>query len=47
VAKEKLHNRQLSLSDAALACGFVDQSHMTPVCMVGVSPGTWRRAFDE
>jgi AraC family transcriptional regulator len=49
VAKEKLHNTGLSLSDIALACGFADQSHLTRVFtrMVGVSPGAWRRALDE
>jgi AraC family transcriptional regulator len=49
MAKEKLRDRHLSLSDAALACGFADQSHLTRVFtgMVGVSPGAWRRALDE
>jgi AraC family transcriptional regulator len=49
VAKEKLRDRQLSLSDVALACGFCDQSHMTRVFsrLVGVSPGAWRRAIDK
>jgi AraC-like DNA-binding protein len=49
VAKEKLRNTQLSLSDVALACGFADQSQLTRVFtgMVGVSPGAWRRALDE
>src|SRR6202035_1923767 len=49
VAKEKLRDRRLSLSDVALACGFADQSHLTRVFtgMVGVSPGAWRRALDE
>ena len=48
VAKEKLRNTRLSLSDVALACGFADQSHLTRVFtgMVGVSPGAWRRALD-
>jgi AraC family transcriptional regulator len=48
VAKEKLRNTPLSLSDVALACGFADQSHLTRVFtgMVGVSPGAWRRALD-
>ena len=44
VAKEKLRDRRLSLSDVALVCGFADQSHLTRVFtgMVGVSPGAWR-----
>jgi AraC family transcriptional regulator len=48
VAKEKLRNTRLSLSDVALACGFADQSHLTRVFtgMVGASPGAWRRALD-
>jgi AraC-like DNA-binding protein len=49
VAKEKLRDDRLSLSDVALACGFADQSHLTRVFtrMVGVSPGAWRRALDQ
>jgi AraC family transcriptional regulator len=49
VAKEKLRDTRLSLSNVALACGFADQSHLTRVFtgMVGVSPGAWRRALDE
>jgi AraC family transcriptional regulator len=49
LAKEKLRDRQLSLSDVALACGFADQSHLTRLFrrMVGVSPGAWRRALDQ
>jgi AraC-like DNA-binding protein len=48
VAKEKLGDRRLSLSDLAAACGFADQSHLTRVFtrMVGVSPGAWRRALE-
>jgi AraC family transcriptional regulator len=47
VAKEKLGDRRLSLSDVAAACGFADQSHLTRAFtrMVGVSPGAWRRAL--
>ncbi len=47
VAKEKLGDRRLSLSDVGAACGFADQSHLTRVFtrMVGVSPGAWRRAL--
>jgi AraC family transcriptional regulator len=49
VAKEKLRDGRLSLSDVALACGFADQSHLTRVFgdIVGVSPGAWRRALDQ
>jgi AraC-like DNA-binding protein len=49
VAKEKLRDGGLSLSDVALTCGFANQSHLTRVFtrMVGVSPGAWRRALDE
>jgi AraC family transcriptional regulator len=49
VAKEKLRERQLSVSQVALACGFADQSHLTRVFtrMVGASPAAWRRAVDR
>jgi AraC family transcriptional regulator len=49
VAKEKLRDRRLSLSEVAPVCGFADQSHLTRVFarMVGVSSGAWRRALDE
>jgi AraC-like DNA-binding protein len=49
LAKEKLRNGRLSLSDVASACGFCDQSHLTRVFtrLVGVSPGAWRRVLDE
>ena len=49
VAKEKLRDDRLSLTDVALACGFADQSHLTRVFtrMVGVSPGAWRRALEQ
>ena len=49
VAKERLRDHQLSLLEVALACGFADQSHLTRVftCMVGLSPGAWRRARDQ
>jgi AraC family transcriptional regulator len=48
LAKEKLRDDRLSLTDVALACGFADQSHLTRVFtrMVGVSPGAWRRALE-
>jgi AraC family transcriptional regulator len=47
VAKEKLRDRRLTLSEVALACGFSDQSHLTRIFtrFVGVSPGAWRRAL--
>ena len=49
VAKEKLRDGGLSLSEVALTCGFANQSHLTRVFtrMVGVSPGAWCRALDE
>jgi transcriptional regulator GlxA family with amidase domain len=49
IAKQKLREGRLSLRDIALACGFVDQGHLTQVLtrFVGVSPGAWRRALDE
>jgi AraC family transcriptional regulator len=45
VAKPLLRDRQLPLSDVALACGFADQSHFTRIFtrFVGLSPGAWRR----
>ena len=44
-AKQLLRNRQLSLSEVALDCGFADQSHFTRVFtkLSGTSPGAWRR----
>ena len=49
VAKEKLRDRRLSVSQVALACGFADQSHLTRVFtrMVGLSPAAWRRAVEQ
>jgi AraC-like DNA-binding protein len=40
-----LRQRIHSLSEIALACGFVDQSHFTRVFVqrVGLTPGSWRR----
>jgi AraC family transcriptional regulator len=40
-----LRQRDKSLSEIALACGFVDQSHFTRVFVqrVGLTPGSWRR----
>jgi AraC family transcriptional regulator len=40
-----LRRHELSLSEIALTCGFVDQSHFTRVFVrrVGVTPGAWRR----
>jgi AraC family transcriptional regulator len=48
LAKEKLRDDRLTLSDVALACGFADQSHLTRVFtrIVGLSPGAWRRSLD-
>ena len=45
-ARELMNNRNLSLSDIAFSCGFVDQSHFTRVftALAGVSPGAYRRA---
>ncbi|MGY8663798.1 AraC family transcriptional regulator [Bradyrhizobium sp. UFLA05-109] len=47
-AKNLLANRNLSLSEIALSCGFADQSHFTRVFtnLVGISPGVWRRNRD-
>ena len=47
VAKEKLRDQRLSLSDVAIACGFSDQSHLTRVFtqMSGTTPGLWRRTL--
>jgi len=44
-AKGLLQSSSLSISEIALACGFVDQSHLSRVFvqMVGASPGVWRR----
>jgi AraC family transcriptional regulator len=49
VAKERLRDCRLSLSDVALACGFADQTHLTRVFtrMVGVSPGAGRSTNSE
>ncbi|HZE52157.1 MAG TPA: AraC family transcriptional regulator [Bradyrhizobium sp.] len=49
VAKQKLRDRRLSISEVAQTCGFADQSHLTRVFtrFVGVSPGAWRRALAE
>jgi len=48
VAKEKMGDRRLSLSDVAAACGFADHSHLTRVFArkVGVSPSAWRRTLE-
>ena len=44
-AMRLLRNRQFSLPEVALACGFSDQSHFTRVFtrLSGTSPGVWRR----
>jgi len=45
-AKRLLIEERLELSEIAVACGFVDQSHLsrTFVKSEGCSPGKWRRA---
>jgi AraC family transcriptional regulator len=44
-AMNLLRRREHSLSEIALACGFVDQSHFTRVFVrrVGLTPRSWRR----
>ncbi|MDM0015871.1 AraC family transcriptional regulator [Variovorax sp. J22P168] len=46
MAKRLLLHGGISLSEAASACGFADQSHFTRsfTRVTGVSPGAWRRA---
>jgi AraC-like DNA-binding protein len=48
-AMQLLRNRQFSLPEIALACGFSDQSHFTRVFtrLSGTSPGVWRRLHQE
>jgi AraC family transcriptional regulator len=45
LAKDLLRDREASLADIALRCGYADQSHFTRAFtrQVGVSPGAWRR----
>jgi AraC-like DNA-binding protein len=45
LAKVLLRDREPSLSEVALRCGFADQSHFTRVFSrrASVSPGAWRR----
>jgi AraC family transcriptional regulator len=45
LAKDLMRDRDSSLSEIALRCGFADQSHFTRVFSrrAGVSPGAWRR----
>jgi AraC family transcriptional regulator len=47
-AKDLLRSSSLTISEIALACGFVDQSHLNRVFvrMVGASPGVWRREHE-
>jgi AraC-like DNA-binding protein len=47
LAKDLMRDRQTSLSQIALRCGFADQSHFTRVFTrrAGVSPGAWRRGI--
>ena len=49
IAPTPNHNTDSALSDVVAECGFSDQSHFTRhfTRAVGVSPGTWRRAFKE
>lgn len=44
-----LISRGLPLADAAAACGFADQSHMTRAFMhqFGFTPGAWRQACER
>ncbi|WP_081420225.1 helix-turn-helix domain-containing protein [Pseudoxanthomonas sp. Root630] len=46
-AKSLLVNRELSISEIALFCGFADQSHLTRVFAAseGIGPAAFRRAF--
>jgi AraC family transcriptional regulator len=46
LAKERLRDPKLRLSEVALSCGFADQSHFTRVFndLFGTSPGAWRRS---
>jgi AraC-like DNA-binding protein len=48
-AKACLRDRDMPLSEVALACGFTHQSHFTRIFTrcVGVSPGVWRRSLGE
>jgi AraC-like DNA-binding protein len=48
-ARACLRDRDMPLSEVALACGFADQSHFTGIFTrcVGVSPGAWRRSLGE
>jgi AraC family transcriptional regulator len=49
LAKKKLREDRLSLTDVAAECGFSDQSHFTRYFrrIVGVNPGAWRQALKE
>jgi AraC-like DNA-binding protein len=44
-AKRLLNDTDLALAEIALACGFVDQSHLTRTFakIEGCAPGRWRR----
>ena len=48
-AKRLLRDRQSSLVEVALACGFADQSHLTRVFtkLSGAGPAAWRRVHHE
>jgi AraC family transcriptional regulator len=49
LAKDKMRDRRLSLTDVAGACGFCDHSHFTRVFTraVGANPRAWRRALKD
>ena len=44
-AKTLLREKQMSLAEIAIVCGFSDQSHFTRVfgAHIGQAPGVWRR----
>ena len=47
-AKSLLQDRNHSLAEVALACGFSDQSHFNRIFvrLAGISPGAWRRRLE-
>jgi AraC family transcriptional regulator len=49
LAKKLLTHGKLSIADIALACGFVDQSHLSRVFAkhVGLTPGRWHRRYHK
>jgi AraC family transcriptional regulator len=48
-ARQLLRDAEIPLAEAALACGFADQSHFTRVFTqsIGISPGQWRRSHHD